>query len=105
FFCTRHCPYHPHVHPFPTRRSSDLKSVEGALGSQEYARLRIGVGPDDPARRPKKLADYVTNNFGKHEAKVVRELFPTLAELVETWLEGGPESAMNRFNKLGKATP
>jgi len=79
-----------------------LKSVEGALQSQDYARLRIGVGPEDPARRPRNLADYVTNNFGKHEAKVVRELLPTLTELVETWLEGGPEASMNRFNKLGK---
>jgi len=79
-----------------------LKSVESALQSPDYARLRIGVGPEDPSRRPRNLADYVTNDFGKHESKVVRELMPTLTELTETWLEEGAETAMNRFNKLGK---
>ena len=80
-----------------------LKSIENALSSQEYARLRIGVGPEDPARRPRNLSDYVTDDFGKREAKVVRELMPTLTELTETWLKDGAEAAMNQFNKLGKA--
>ena len=80
-----------------------LKSIEGALGMQEYARLRIGVGPEDPARRRGDLADYVLADFGKHEAQVVRDRFGTVAELVETWLNDGPQVAMNRFNKLGKA--
>jgi peptidyl-tRNA hydrolase, PTH1 family len=79
-----------------------LKSVEGALKSQDYARLRIGVGPEDPARRRGDLADYVLDDFGKREAKVVTELMPTLTELTESWLEEGAEAAMNRFNKLGK---
>jgi peptidyl-tRNA hydrolase, PTH1 family len=79
-----------------------LKSVEGAVGSQDYPRLRIGVGPEDPSRRRGHLADYVLGDFGKREEKVVRELMPTLAELVETWLKEGAEVAMNRFNKVGK---
>ena len=33
-----------------------LKSIEGAVGSQEYARLRVGVGPEDPTRRRGDLA-------------------------------------------------
>jgi peptidyl-tRNA hydrolase, PTH1 family len=81
-----------------------LKSVESAVGSQEYARLRIGVGPEDPSRRRGDLADYVLGDFGKGEEKQVRELFPTLTELVETWLAEGTHKAMNRFNKLGKPT-
>ena len=80
-----------------------LKSIEGAVGSQEYARLRIGVGPEDPARRRGNLSDYVLDEFGKREAKVVEELMPTLTELAETWLKEGAEVAMNRFNRLGKA--
>jgi PTH1 family peptidyl-tRNA hydrolase len=80
-----------------------LKSIEGALKSQEYARLRIGVGPEDPARRRGDLADYVLDDFGKREAKVVQELMPTLTDLTESWLKEGAETAMNRFNKLGKA--
>ena len=78
-----------------------LKSIEGAVGSQEYARLRIGVGPEDPSRRG-DLADYVLSDFGKRDEKVVRELFPTLTELVETWIAEGAHKAMNRFNRIGK---
>lgn len=81
-----------------------LKSTEGALGSQEYARLRIGVGPEDPARRRGDLADYVLSDFGKRESQIVRELLPTLTELVEVWLAEGAHKAMNRFNRLGKSS-
>lgn len=79
-----------------------LKSIEGALGSQEYARLRIGVGPEDPARRRGELADYVLDDFAKREAKVVRELLPTIEQVVECWIREGVEVAMNRFNQLGR---
>jgi PTH1 family peptidyl-tRNA hydrolase len=79
-----------------------LKSIEGAVGSQDYARLRIGVGPEDPSRRHGDLADYVLSDFGKRDEKTVRELLPTLTELVETWLQDGAELAMTRFNKTGK---
>lgn len=78
-----------------------LKSIEGAVGSQEYARLRIGVGPEDPTRRRGDLSDYVLGNFGKREEKVVRDILPTVTELTETWLTEGPEAAMNKFNRMG----
>lgn len=80
-----------------------LKSVEGAVGSQDYARLRIGIGPDDPARRRGNLSDYVLDEFGKRETNVVTELLPTVTALVECWLTEGAEVAMNRFNRLGKS--
>ena len=79
-----------------------LKSVEGALGSQEYARLRLGVGPEDPARRKGDLADYVLSPFGKRDEALVRERIPELRELAETWMDEGAHKAMNRFNRLGK---
>ena len=79
-----------------------LKSIEGALGSQEYARLRVGVGPEDPAHRRGDLSDYVLSAFGKRDEKLVRENFDTLTQLVETWLVEGPQVAMNKFNRLGK---
>lgn len=80
-----------------------LKSIEGAVGSQEYARLRVGVGPEDPTRRRGDLAKYVLDQFGKREEKVVHEILPIIADLTTTWLEEGAEAAMNRFNRLGKA--
>ena len=76
-----------------------LKSVEGALRSQEYPRLRIGVGPPAGRERRGDLADYVLSPFGKGEASQVRDLMPSLAEATETWLTDGIEAAMNRFNR------
>ena len=76
-----------------------LKSVEGAVGSQEYARLRIGVGPPPGRERRGDLADYVLDRFGKSEAAEIRELLPRLTDAVETWLTDGAEVAMNRFNR------
>jgi PTH1 family peptidyl-tRNA hydrolase len=80
-----------------------LKSIEGAVGSQDYARLRIGVGPENPGRRG-NLSDYVLGDFGKREEKTVRESLPTFKQLVEVWLRHGPEAAMNSFNRLGKTS-
>lgn len=74
-----------------------LKSIEGAVGSQEYARLRIGIRPDDERRRVGNLADYVLDDFGKGEAEIVRDLFPELTEAIELWLSDGIVTVMNRY--------
>jgi PTH1 family peptidyl-tRNA hydrolase len=76
-----------------------LKSIEGALRSQEYPRLRIGVGPPAGRERRGDLANYVLSPFGKGESKEVRELMPRLTEATETWLSDGIDVAMNRFNR------
>jgi PTH1 family peptidyl-tRNA hydrolase len=78
-----------------------LKSIEAALGSQEYARLRVGIAPDDPRRRG-DLSDFVLDQFGKHEADVIRSLLPTLTSALELWIESGITPVMNRFT--GAAT-
>jgi len=76
-----------------------LKSIEQYLKSQEYARLRIGVGPNDPQRRIGDLADYVLDKFGKAEAAQQRELMPTLDEALRLWTTDGIERVMNAFNR------
>ena len=75
-----------------------LKSIEGALGHQDYARLRIGIAPPSNRRRG-DLADYVLSEFGKSDAKVVDELMPTFVEAMEAWIKEGIEPVMNRFNR------
>ena len=78
-----------------------LKSIEGALGHQEYARLRIGIGPP-VGRHRGDLADYVLSDFGKGDAAVVKELMPVFTDAVETWVKEGIEPTMNRFNRKGR---
>lgn len=74
-----------------------LKSIEGTLQRQDYARLRIGVGPvpaglDD-------LADFVLDPFEPEERHEIEQLLDPMAEAVECWLAEGIERAMNRFNR------
>jgi peptidyl-tRNA hydrolase, PTH1 family len=76
-----------------------LKSVEGALGSREYARLRIGIKPDDPQREIADLSDFVLSRFGKNERGTVDELMPKLADAVEIWIREGIVPAMNKHNR------
>jgi peptidyl-tRNA hydrolase, PTH1 family len=73
-----------------------LKSVEGALQRQDYARLRIGVGPqpiDDD------LSDFVLGPFTADENQILENLLDPMTEAVESWLADGIEVAMNRFNR------
>ncbi len=76
-----------------------LRSIEAALGSGDYARLRIGVGPmpegvDDQA-------DFVLGQFERGELSALVDLLPDLADAVECWLAEGIDEAMNRFNRRG----
>jgi peptidyl-tRNA hydrolase, PTH1 family len=73
-----------------------LKSVEGALQRQDYARLRIGVGP--PPLGLEDLADFVLADFTDEERATLRDLLDPMAEAVECWLDEGIEKAMSRFN-------
>jgi PTH1 family peptidyl-tRNA hydrolase len=73
-----------------------LKSVSGALQSNDYARLRIGVG-----RKPDgaDLSDWVLAPMPGDDEDVVVGLLPELTAAVEVWIEQGVEPAMNRFNR------
>jgi peptidyl-tRNA hydrolase, PTH1 family len=74
-----------------------LKSIEGALQRQDYARLRIGVGPKPP--EIDDLSDYVLAEFPPDERRVLDELLDPMADAVEAWLAEGIERAMSKFNK------
>jgi PTH1 family peptidyl-tRNA hydrolase len=73
-----------------------LKSIEGLLQRQDYARLRIGVGP---APAGGELSDFVLGEFTSEEREVIESLLDPMSEAVECWLEDGIEVAMNRFNR------
>lgn len=76
-----------------------LKSIEAALGSQAYARLRIGTGP---IPEHADLADFDLARFPREELTVLADLMPTLVEAVTCWVADGIETAMNRFNRRPK---
>jgi PTH1 family peptidyl-tRNA hydrolase len=73
-----------------------MESIIGALGTQEFLRVRLGVGPD------KKVSDgakYLLAPFRKAQLKVVDEIIDTASEAVRVILKEGPGAAMNRFNR------
>lgn len=73
-----------------------LKSLSGALGTQDYGRLRIGVG-----RKPAEwdLADWVLSRMGREDEDAIVDLLPDLTRAVEVWMRHGVEEAMDRFNR------
>ncbi len=83
-----------------------LKSIEQALGSPDYARLRIGVGPSEERKGIyKDLADFVLAPFARDERDDVLSLLPPLTAAVETWLHEGAEKAMNLHNRAPESNP
>lgn len=72
-----------------------LKSIIGALGSEEFPRLRVGVGRGD-ARRD--LADHVLAAFAPDEQTVVDEMVDRSVAAAELFVSEGIASVMNRFN-------
>ena len=73
-----------------------LKSIEGALQRQDYARLRIGVGAKPPEFED--LADWVLSESPREEREAIDALLDPMADAVECWLAEGIERAMTQFN-------
>jgi PTH1 family peptidyl-tRNA hydrolase len=73
-----------------------VESVIGALGMQEFTRIRIGIGPDHPVGDG---ARYVLSQFKKAQYPVVDQMLDATSEAVGVILSEGVQAAMNRFNR------
>jgi PTH1 family peptidyl-tRNA hydrolase len=80
------------------------RSVTGALGTEEWLRLRIGVGPDLPpeaivagGKRPGR--DYLLSPMRKADLAVLDEVLNRVAMATRRILEVGAAAAMNEFNR------
>lgn len=72
------------------------KSVTSSLGTQEFARLRLGCGPDHPVS---DLAAYVLRPMKKGDLEIAAEMIAEAADAVEMIQKQGIAAAMNRFNR------
>jgi peptidyl-tRNA hydrolase, PTH1 family len=72
-----------------------MKSIIQHLGSQEFARLRIGIGRPPGSMDP---ATYVLRDFSAEDEREMTMVRPEAADALETWLDEGIEAAMNRHN-------
>jgi len=73
-----------------------LKSVSEALGTNDYARLRIGVGLVPGGV---DLSEWVLSPMEPPDEDQILDLLPLLVEGVEVWAGDGIEAAMNGFNR------
>jgi PTH1 family peptidyl-tRNA hydrolase len=79
-----------------------VKSISGALGSEEWLRIRIGVAPPgdeaaESARRGRK--DYVLTPMSKARLAILDEVLDRTARAVGMVLAQGAGPAMNEFNR------
>ncbi len=71
-----------------------IKSIINRLGSQEFARLKVGVSKDKSV----DTKDYVLGNFSKNEAEVFAEMQKTFNKIIESFIKDGIDKTMNIYN-------
>ena len=70
-----------------------LRSIIGELGSQKFARLRVGIG--EPSRN---ATSHVLDGFSAEERKQLDAVLDAAGDAVEDWAREGPSRAANRWN-------
>ena len=73
-----------------------LQSCLDALGTDQFPRLRLGVGA---AEMPRDLTDFVLSPFHSAERPLMKQMIAQAAEACETWVKEGMDVAMNRYNR------
>lgn len=73
-----------------------LRSIIAELGTDEFPRVKIGVGsPDNPSY---DMADWVLGKFAGEDAKKISVAIENAADAVETIISQGIDEAMNKYN-------
>ena len=72
-----------------------LRSLIEVLGSDEFARVRVGIRKGEPQE---DLAEYVLSEFPEDDVLVVQEMVGLAGDAVECLVRDGAAEAMNRFN-------
>lgn len=81
-----------------------IKSIISALGTKEFVRVRIGVGPTSfwtgkiRALKGKEMSDFVLGKFNSRERVKLEEVFVAACGVVEMIVREGYVKAMNKYN-------
>ncbi len=73
-----------------------IESIAQHLDSQDFPRLRIGIGRTKDGAR--EITNYVLGQFTAAENELLAKILKRASAQVETWLEEGVEKAMSKFN-------
>jgi PTH1 family peptidyl-tRNA hydrolase len=74
-----------------------LKSIIASLGTQEFGRLRLGIGPVPVGEDP---ADFVLHSFSREEKEKVPKMYNAMKDSLLILIKEGYEKAMNLANKV-----
>ncbi len=72
-----------------------LKSIEAQIGTQNYARIRFGIGNDFPRGAQ---VEYVLGEWSDDETKILEARIPIAVEMVKSFCLAGIQNTMNQFN-------
>ncbi len=71
-----------------------LKSIIDSLGTEKFARLRLGIdGVDMPDK-----TEYVLENFNKREFKIIEDMLIDARSIIKCYISNGIDDTMNKFN-------
>lgn len=74
-----------------------LKSIQESLASQQYPKLRFGIGNDFPKGRQ---VDFVLGKWSATEKPIVEHKIRSCVDIIESFITQGIERTMNQVNKL-----
>lgn len=75
-----------------------IADVIEKFGSNEFPRMRIGIGPEEPLSKEEYI-DFVLGNFTDSEMEIITGLLPFYQQCVESFITEDILSTMNKFNK------
>lgn len=78
-----------------------LKNIAARLESEDWARLRLGVGEPPPGRQ----IDWVLSRYAQDDRKCMDDVLITAQGVVEVWVKEGTIAAANRFNGIDRKAP
>ena len=78
-----------------------MNSIISALGSEDFPRIRVGIGRPKTEEGPLNedgIVNYVLSDFSPQEETIVKPTIATVAEAIDCFLTQGIEVAMSKFN-------
>lgn len=78
-----------------------MNSIISALGSEDFARIRVGIGRPEEEKRSMSedaVVRYVLSDFSRQEEAMIKPVIATVAEAIDCFLTRGITAAMNKFN-------
>jgi len=79
-----------------------MNSIISALGSEDFPRIRVGIGRPQAEGKPSNdedlIVSYVLSDFSPQEEAIIKPVIARAADAIDCFLSQGIEAAMNRFN-------